>query len=175
MKTRGFRTHLLVCCALVGMLAASAAQAQCRDPWVTDAIRSVHNRAANGAGESGECNIKLYNNGSWKSKNELVGHVRTVNSALYSQRLSFGVFKLKNNTFDTGLVNSSNRIVASGGGNISAQQANIVASGGGNIVASGGGNLIGNDVGTMSVTNNRALMAGAKRTIGLGNSMIVIR
>ena len=86
-----------------------------------------------------------------------------------------GVFKLPNNTFQTGLVNASNRIVASGGGNISAQQANLVAQGGGNILASGGGNLIGNDVGTMSVTNNRALMSGAKRTISLGNSMIVIK
>ena len=175
MKTRTVRTQLLVLTALAGVLAASAVQAQCRDAWLTEAIRSVHNRVPNGAGEAGECNIKLYNNGSWASKNELIGHVRAVNSALYKERVNFGVFKLPNNTFQTGLVNASNRIVASGGGNISAQQANIVASGGGNIVASGGGNLIGNDVGTMSVTNNRALMSGAKRTISLGNSMIVIK
>lgn len=175
MRTRIVRKQLLVSCALVGLLTASVVQAQCRDAWVTDAIRSVHNRVPNGAGEAGECNVKLYNNGSWSSKNELIGHVRTVNSALYKERLNFGVFKLKNNSFDTGLVNASNRIVASGGGNITAQQASMVASGGGNIVASGGGNLIGNDVGTMSVTSNRALMSGAKKTIALGNSMIVIR
>ena len=176
MKTRIVRKQLLATSALIGLLAASAVQAQCRDPWLTDAIRSVHNRVPNGGGEAGECNIKLYNNGSWGSKNELIGHVRAVNSALYKEQLKFGVFKLKNNSFDTGLLNASNRIVASGAGNISAQQASMVASGGGNMVASGGGNLIGNDVGTMSVqANSRTIMSGAKRTIVLGNSMIVIR
>lgn len=170
MKARIVRKQLLVSSALVGLLAASAVQAQCRDAWVTDAIRAVHSRAPSGAGEAGECNVKLYNNGSWASKNELIGHVRTVNSALYRERLNFAVIKLNNNNFDTGLVNPSNKIVASGGGNITEQQARMVSSGGGNMVASGGGNLIGNDVGTMSVTSNRALMSGAKRTIRLGNS-----
>ena len=175
MKTTTVRTQLSVLGALVGLLAASAVQAQCRDPWLTDAIRSVHKRGPTGAGEAGECNIKLYNNGSWANKNELIGHVRTLNSALYKAGLNFGVFKLKNNSFDTGLATTANKIVAGGGGNITAQQASIVASGGGNIIPSGGGNLIGNDVGTMSVTSSRTTMSGAKRTISLGNSMIVIK
>lgn len=68
--------------SIVLLTAASAAVAapafagQCRDPWVTQAVREVTGRESAGQGEFGECNIKLYGNGSWSSYPDLLGKVR---------------------------------------------------------------------------------------------------
>lgn len=56
--------------------APAAAAGQCRDPWVTKAVQQVTGRAANGSGESGECNIRRYGGGQWSSYDDLVGKVR---------------------------------------------------------------------------------------------------
>ncbi len=57
-------------------LAPAPAAAQCRDPWVTQAVRQVMGRAPVGSGETGECNIRNYGGGSWSSYDDLVGKVR---------------------------------------------------------------------------------------------------
>jgi hypothetical protein len=58
--------------ALLSALAATAAQAgNCRDPWITQAIKEVTGREPNGAGESGECTYTQYNGGSWNSYAQL--------------------------------------------------------------------------------------------------------
>ena len=49
---------------------------ECRDPWVTQAIREVTGSAPTGSGESGDCYIGNYNGGSWGGYEELVGYVR---------------------------------------------------------------------------------------------------
>ena len=64
---------------MAALAAATAAQAgQCRDPWVTQAVREVTGREPNGAGESGECRYTSYGAGQWSSYPDLLGKVRAV-------------------------------------------------------------------------------------------------
>lgn len=51
---------------------------QCRDPWITQAIREVTGRAPNGNGESGECRYTQYGGGRWSSYAQLKGYVQSV-------------------------------------------------------------------------------------------------
>lgn len=57
-------------------VSAPAWAGQCRDPWVTQAVTAVQSRAPIGAGDSGECNTKLYGNGRWSSYADLLAKVR---------------------------------------------------------------------------------------------------
>lgn len=54
----------------------SSSAAQCKDPWVTQAVHEVMHRAPNGSGNAGECNIKRYGNGHWSSYPDLVSKVK---------------------------------------------------------------------------------------------------
>ena len=62
-----------------------AAYAPCRDPWVTSAVMEVTGTIVNettrrrsaGYGDTGECNVRLYGNGSWSSYVDLVNKVRS--------------------------------------------------------------------------------------------------
>jgi hypothetical protein len=121
---------------LVAALAVSSAASagQCRDPWVTQAITQITGHAPRGSGESLDCNIKLYGNGSWSSYPDLVNKVK----ASYRDpgpALAPAAPALAGNAQPSLIGRSSGAagIVAQGGGN-------IVAQGGGNIVAQGGGN-----------------------------------
>jgi hypothetical protein len=57
-------------------LATPANAGQCRDPWITAAIREVTGREPNGSAETGECTYTQYGGGRWGSYQELVGYVR---------------------------------------------------------------------------------------------------
>lgn len=137
----------------------------CSDPWVTIALIR-----ARGVAERDKCDIKLYNNGSWRDYNELVQAVarrfplpvydfRTVKADEYAARAPDGSVvtnaSVSTNdgkkiadvvdgqaTVDPGFA----RLVAAGGGNIlSHNGSTLVAAGGGNVVPTGGGSLVGND------------------------------
>ena len=140
-------------CAVLSFaaLAESSSQAQCRDPWVTDNIRAVYGRGPIGAGESGECNIKLYNNGSWNSKDELKGYVQGVKNGLAAESVKFAVFKISPSSFTTGLIDNANKIIAAGAGNITAEKAGIIAAGAGNDTVSPPPNIIAAGAVNMSV------------------------
>ncbi|CAA9302568.1 MAG: hypothetical protein AVDCRST_MAG68-583 [uncultured Gemmatimonadetes bacterium] len=77
------RTRILALALGAATLATAApAAAQCRDPWINQAIRQVtgeqgRERAPSGRHESGECNIHLYG-ASWSSYGELKGYVASV-------------------------------------------------------------------------------------------------
>jgi hypothetical protein len=62
-----------ICAFAVAATAAIAkpAQAQCTDPWITQAIRELWGRTPSGSGGTGECAIGLYGGGSWSSYTEL--------------------------------------------------------------------------------------------------------
>jgi hypothetical protein len=51
------------------------AKAQNCDPWITKAYKQLYDRGPSAT----ECNIKNYNNGSWSSYAELVGHIAGYN------------------------------------------------------------------------------------------------
>ena len=76
MKTK---TTFLAAVSFVAALSFATAQtaaAQCRDSWINNAYKDVAGRSPVGEHEGGECNIKLYNNGSWGNYDELKGYVR---------------------------------------------------------------------------------------------------
>ena len=64
---------LLVLALACGFTAV--ASAQCRDPWVSQAVSQVMGRAAQGQGDTGECSPSNYNNGQWSSYQQLVSAV----------------------------------------------------------------------------------------------------
>jgi hypothetical protein len=121
-------------------LSTTASAGQCRDPWVTQAITQLTGHAPRGSGESLDCNIKLYGNGSWSSYPDLLNKVR----ASYrdpAPAAAPAVAAGARPTIAGGAGGSS--LVARGGAGIVAQGGgNIVAQGGGNIVAQGGGNMV---------------------------------
>jgi hypothetical protein len=70
---------ILSAAVLVGTATLGSAPAfaqQCRDPWITQAIREVTGRAPQGSGESGECTYTQYGGGRWGSYAELKGYVQ---------------------------------------------------------------------------------------------------
>ena len=88
------RNSWLGAAALIAAVAANAGNAgaqtnvaaysPCRDAWVTSAFMDVTGSVVNettrrkpaGYGDTGECNVRLYGNGSWSSYNDLVSKVR---------------------------------------------------------------------------------------------------
>jgi hypothetical protein len=52
----------------------------CHDPWVSRAIVEATGRPANGLGDAGECNVRLYNGGQWASYAQLLSAVQAVES-----------------------------------------------------------------------------------------------
>ncbi len=106
--------------ALMTLTVANNAQAgQCRDPWVTQAIQQVTGRAPTGNHESGDCNIKNFNNGHWNSYPELVGYVQKYsrgNSAMPNASALAGNAN-RPSVAAGNLYNNPNAIVAAGGGN----------------------------------------------------------
>src|SRR5215469_1038013 len=114
----------------------------CADRWVTLAIwfTSGGTRNPQGTGQFGECNVQLYNGGSWSNYDQLVSAVSA------TQRVTSGLFQMVDNrngslTITTNVggyvacVKTTGRIVSQGGGN-------IILNGGGNIVAQGGLNIV---------------------------------
>jgi hypothetical protein len=83
------RLALAAAIAVIALPALAQAQAgTCRDPWVTELVKEVTRRDPLGAGESGECNIKLYG-ASWSSKADLRAKVRQTFSAMENAGVRF--------------------------------------------------------------------------------------
>lgn len=59
----------------------AATQGVCNDPWVTEVVTKVAGRPPNGSGNTGECDIYRYGNGSWSSKQDLEKKVRAAFAA----------------------------------------------------------------------------------------------
>lgn len=55
----------------VMMFSSSTAQAQCKDPWINQAVKEIVGRAPLGSQLSGECDIQRYGNGSWSNYDDL--------------------------------------------------------------------------------------------------------
>jgi hypothetical protein len=177
---------LLACGALLTLLTpALSASAQCRDPWIAQAYKQAANRAPVGTGEACECNIHLYNNGSWGNYNDLLGYVKQYlasGTRLAYAPLTSGNFAMAvlrgNQVAAVSVLNSGGNLVASGGGNLVASGGgNLVASGGGNLVASGGGNITGLSANTpgFSFGLSRSIMAaGDQRVPTSGAGSIII-
>lgn len=114
------KLHIVAALAAVAAGAfAAPAFAQCRDPWVSQAVREVQGRPANGTGELGECNIKLYGNGVWSSYPDLLSKVR----ARYPRMGGTGAVNQPRPGFAPGV-------------------------NGGKLIGQDGGSLIGNDAGS---------------------------
>lgn len=61
--------------ALALFFFATSLKAQNCDPWIVDAYKLMYKRTPTAT----ECNIKNYNNGSWRSKAELIGFIDAYN------------------------------------------------------------------------------------------------
>lgn len=168
----------------LNLFCASTASAQCRDPWVSQAVKQVYGRSAVGQGEVCECSIKLYNNGSWGSYNELVGYVQQVlNSGLqlgYAMASNGNpvVIARQNGVMGVSMLNGSGQVIAIGGGNvITAGGGNVITAGGANVVTSGGANFQGlnaNTPGFMFGSGRQTLAAGQTRLNTSGSGSLVI-
>lgn len=112
--------------------AVPALAGQCRDPWVTQAVRQVQGREPSGQGELGECNIMLYGNGRWSSYQDLLAKVQ----ARYPRMQSGGGIA------GSALAPSYRPTPGNGAGIVGAGAGNIVGAGAGNIVGAGAGNLV---------------------------------
>jgi hypothetical protein len=154
--------------------AAQTAQARaagfCADPWVTLAIwfETASTRNPNGIGNLGECNIQLYNGGSWNSYDQLVSAVSA------TMRATNGVFSMSDNHDGTLTI-----VTNAGGGFSSWAQVTgrIVATGAGNIVASGAGNIIligGSNIILIGGSNYRLTSVGQKAIMLPGGHVLVV-
>lgn len=179
-QTTGFLLFLLT------TFSTTAASAQCRDPWINQAYREL-GRTPAGQGEAGQCNIKLYNNGTWGPYTDLKGYVQqflasgiiTGYSMLDGGKSAFAL-KTSDGTVAIGILDVRGNLVASGGGNLVASGGgNLVASGGGNLVASGGGNfngLINTNTAGLQFSSGYSLQSGERKRVKTsGNGAIVIR
>jgi hypothetical protein len=161
-----------------------SASAQCRDPWVTSAIKQVYGRNPVGAGEFCECNIRLYNNGSWNSYKQLVGFVQQVkNSGLqlgYAMATNGNAVMVirQGGKMAVSLVNSSGQVISAGGGNvISAGGGNVISAGGGNVISAGGGNFNGlgrSTPGFRFGSNYQTLSSGQSRLNTSGSGSLIV-
>jgi len=79
---------LLVLALACGFTAV--ASAQCRDPWVSQAVSQVMARAARGQGDTGECYIGNYGGGQWSSYGDLVNKVQ---AHFYPEPVSNGGYR----------------------------------------------------------------------------------
>ena len=71
-----FGWALAVASSAAALALATPAEAQgCTDAWVTQTIREVYQRAPNGSGNSGECNVNRYGGGKWNSYDQLKRYV----------------------------------------------------------------------------------------------------
>lgn len=61
--------------ALALFFFATSLKAQNCDPWIAEAYKLMYKRTPTAA----ECNIKNYNNGSWRNKAELIGYIDAYN------------------------------------------------------------------------------------------------
>ena len=83
------RTLISAGLVLIGLIgAASSAQANCRDPWITELAPQVWGHPVRGSGESGECNIHLYGQ-HWSSKDQLRGQMQQAKRALDTAGIEF--------------------------------------------------------------------------------------
>lgn len=121
------------------------------DPWIMEIYQKSYGRRPN----SFELNIKMYNNGSWSSYEQLSGYIQQFQKSLSDQGIVIetGMIDEKYNLVAVKkdgeyiaavmLENKGGNVVAGGGGNIiAASGGNVIAAGGGNVIAAGGGNVI---------------------------------
>jgi hypothetical protein len=139
-------------------LSTAASAGECRDPWVTTAIYEFTGHKPRGSGESLDCNIKLYGNGSWSSYPDLFNKVK---ASYRDPQPSAGIAPGANGAtvagarpgIAGGVGVNANGLVAAGGGN-------LVAAGGGNVIARDGAGLVGNDGSTMRRGNGLVAAGG---------------
>ena len=150
------------------------------DPWITAIYKELHNRQPN----SWEYNIRNYNNGTWRSYQELKGYVSqfqkslkdngiTIETAVLNNESNLVVFKKNGEQIAVNLLsNKGGNVIASGGGN-------VIAAGGGNVIAAGGGNLsfhVGANLGGANFGSGYTVQSGAKLQIKTsGNGSLVIK
>lgn len=85
-----FRRMLALAALALPLAATARAQTPgtCRDPWVTELVTQIAHRPPNGAGELGECNIRLYG-AQWSSKDDLRNKIAQTFAALKREGLEF--------------------------------------------------------------------------------------
>jgi hypothetical protein len=132
---------------------------QCRDPWVTQAVKDVTGHWPNGDYESGECRYTNYGGGQWSSYGDLVNKVRAVLGPKIDLSIQPGSFPIRSiglqalSRFQSAQSGGYTwywvqdrwfKLVATGGGNyqlISNDGASIVTNQGANIITNQGANL----------------------------------
>lgn len=121
------------------------------DQWITQIYNELYGRKPN----AWEYNILNYNEGSWRSYDELKNLIRQYQSNVSSAGMFLDLYDLGNGRFVVDLkINGKSiavnmiegrggNVVASGGANvISAGGANVVSAGGANVVSPGGANVV---------------------------------
>lgn len=136
-------------------------QGPCRDPWVSMAIRRVMGRAPQGQGDFGECNYRMYNNGSWNSYNELAQAVKLALGNVAKGGVRFEITRAgvgaAIKVLHSGTIVDTMQIKL-----IGQDGASLVTESGSTIVAAGGGNYTVQSVGN-------------EKRINLGKSVLIIK
>ena len=114
------------------------------DQWIFQAYKEMYGNKRQP--NAWELNIKNYNNGSWKSYDELKQYIRNYQYILEQQGIEMKTAGYNGNVLVAFYKNGKQvalNVVAAGGGNVvAAGGGNVVAAGGGNVVAAGGANVV---------------------------------
>ena len=82
------RAVLTVGLCLFGASSQVWANNPCRDPWISELAPQVWGHPVRGAGETGECNIKLYGH-DWSNKDQLRSQMQSAKRALDNAGIEF--------------------------------------------------------------------------------------
>lgn len=132
----------------------------CSDPWVSKAVTEYKGSVA-GAGNYGDCQTTMYNNGSWSSYDELYRGVQTAQSNMRSAGVSISMTSLPGNKF---------QIKTDAGGGYVATQ--IITHDGASLSSMDGSTLIASGAGNFSLT---AITEGNEKRIKLGKSVLILK
>ncbi|MDE2227802.1 MAG: hypothetical protein KGL11_02020 [Alphaproteobacteria bacterium] len=125
---------------------AATVAGQCKDAWVTQAVRQVTGRSPRGSGDNGECNIYRYGGGHWTDYNDLVAKVRfafgqTTAPAVAAPSLAPNI---NNYAVRPGIVgpNGGSLIGQDGAGVVSHDGGTLIGQDGAGVVGPGGASLV---------------------------------
>lgn len=146
----------------------------CADPWINISFQQLGYGTPAGFRNSGDCNIALYNSGSWRSFDELKSYVKKSHESLAGSGYRYVIVKLNDasSKYAVAIAQGSSLISQDGGSLISQDGGSVITNTGANFVTSTASfnNL---PVASVVPINQRTVFSADKTIIKLGASAIV--